>query len=196
MFNDAIAPPAQILGGLTKTTSIYARGIGLVNSQSDSLTGSSGGFTDGLDLVDVKIDGFHLSAPASKIALSIDNASPDLTHQQAPNCAIPCYFAACGLGPVVDSPGTYRPCGQIRIDTSTETPGYTILVALLDSTGQAVFQTSIQEMAAASLEFVRLPLYTGQTLFTLLPPGTYTLTGSILQGGNAVRSSTIKVQIQ
>lgn len=191
IFNDAIAPPAQILGSIIETTSTYARGIGMVNSQSTMLTGSSGGFTEGLDLVDVKVNGFHLSIPQPKIALSIDNPSPDLTNRKAPNCAIPCYFAACGIAGA-DPTGTYRPCGQIRIDASAETSSYNVLVELLDSTGAPVFQDTTQSQTT----YVRLPLYTGQTPFTLLPPGNYTLVGTVTQGSTTLATATIPIQIQ
>lgn len=195
VFNDAIYPPSQTQGGLLQTTSIYARGIGLVNSQSTMLTGSSGGFTQSLDLVDVKVNGFHLSVPQPKIALSIDNPFPDLTNQKAPNCAIPCYFAACGIAGA-DPTGTYRPCAQIRIDTSAEVPLYNVLVELLDSTGNAVFQNTTQSQAASSLNYIRLPLYTGQTPFALLPPGNYTLVGTVTLDATTLATSTIPIQIQ
>lgn len=183
VFTDAIK---QIAQGLIQTTSTYARGIGLVNSNSTMLSGSSGGFTQSLDLVDVRVDGFHLSIPAPNIALSIDNPSPDLTHQLASNCAVPCYFVACALVPGTDPPNTYRPCRQVRVDANAD-----VLLELLDSTGKAVFQTTTPTPA-----YVRLPLYTGQTPLTLLPPGTYSLTGSILQGATTLATSTIMVQIQ
>ncbi len=194
IFNDAITPPPQILGGIIETNSTYARGIGMVNSQSTMLTGSSGGFTDGLDLVDVKVNGFHLSVPQPKIALSIDNPSPDLTNQKAPNCAIPCYFAACGIAGA-DPTGTYRPCGQIRIDTSADVPSYSVLVQLLDSTGAPVFQNTTQSQTTTTLNYLRLPLYTGQTPFKLLPPGNYTLVGTMTQGSTTLATSVIAIQI-
>jgi hypothetical protein len=194
-YNDAIVPPAQFLGGILLTTSIYARGIGLVNSQTVMETGSSGGFSEGLDLVDVQVNGFHLSMPAPKISLSIENATLDLTNQLAPNCALPCYFAACGLGSPVDPAGTYRPCAQTRIETSGPA-GYAVLLELLDSGGKTVFQSSTQPGLASNLNYVRLPLYTGQTPFTLLPPGSYSLVGTMSLGGATLGSSSIAVQIQ
>jgi hypothetical protein len=196
VFNDAIVPPAQILGGLIQTTSTYARGIGLVNSQSTMLTGSSGGFTESLDLVDVKVDGFHLSVPVPKIALSIDNPNPNISNQLAPNCAVPCYFVACGIAPGADPAGTYRPCGQVRIDASAEVPFYYVLVELLDSTGTVVFESSQQSPTISSLNYIRLPLYTGQTPFTLLKPGIYSLVGSLTLGSTTLATSTIPVQVQ
>lgn len=196
IFNDAITPPAQIIGGLLQTTSTYAGGIGLVSSQSIMLTGSSGGFVEGLDLVDVQIDGFHLSVPAPKIGLSIENSTLDLTNQLAPNCAVPCYFVACGLVPGSDPAGTYRPCVQTRIETTGAAAGYTVLLELLDSGGNAVFQSSMQPGSASSLDYVRLPVYTGNTPFTLLPPGNYSLVGSMTMGGATLASASIAVQIR
>jgi hypothetical protein len=196
LFNDAIMPPAQLLGGIIRTTSIYARGIGLVNSQSFMETGSSGGFTDGMDLVDVQVDGFHLSVPAPKIALSIENTTLDLTNLLVPNCALPCYFVACGFVGSVDPAGTYRPCAQARIETSGAAAGYAVLVQLLDSTGKAVFQSSTQPAFPTNLDYVRVPMYTGQTPFTLLPPGNYTLVGNMTLGGTTLASASIGVQVK
>jgi hypothetical protein len=196
VFNDAITPPAQLVASLILNTSIYARGIGMVNFQSRLETGSSGGFTEGLDLVDVRVNGFHLSVPAPKIALSIENSTLDLTNQLAPNCALPCYFAACGIGSPVDPAGTYRPCAQTRIETTGAAAGYTVLLELLDSGGKTVFQSSMQPGSASRLDYVRLPLYTGQTPFALLPPGNYSLVGSMASGGATVASASVAVQIK
>ena len=195
IFNDAIAPPPQLVGGLLLTRTIYARGIGLVSSQQQLETGSSGGFSEGLDLVDVTVDGYRLSAPAPKIALSIENTTLDLTNQLVQNCAVPCYFVACSLVPGTDPAGTYRPCAQTRIETSGSA-GYTVLLELLDSSGKAVFQSSMQPGLASNLNYVRLPLYTGQNPFTLLPPGSYSLVGTMTQGGKTLASSSIQVQVQ
>ena len=97
----AIQPPTP--GGLAHTTLLYVRGIGLVNAVDRDLTGSNGGFLDGIDLIDVRVDGVHISVPAPKIGLSIESADLDLTNQVAPNCAVPCYYAACGIGSPYDS---------------------------------------------------------------------------------------------
>ncbi len=126
-FTDAIMPPATVLGGLTRTSSIFARGLGLVNSQSLLMTGSSGGLTDGYYLVDAQVDGVHYSIPAPTVSLSIESTTLDLTNQLASNCAIPCYFAACSVGGA-DPAGTYRPCAQTRVD-STGAPAWDCGVA-------------------------------------------------------------------
>jgi hypothetical protein len=93
VFNDAIKPPGQLVGSLLLNTSIYARGIGMVSFQSMLETGSSGGFTEGLDLVDVQVNGFHLSVPAPNIVLARKPASRRRVHRPdtpcCSNCSIP-----------------------------------------------------------------------------------------------------------
>jgi hypothetical protein len=195
-FRDAIYPPAAISGGLLKTSLIYVRGLGLASSQSTMLTGSSGGFTDGLDLIDVRVDGIHLSVPAPKIALAIENTDLDLTNKIAPNCAVPCYFAACGIAPGADPPGTYRPCAQARIDTSTATAGYTVLLELLNSGGTPVYQASRQVASSSDLDYIQLQLYTGNVpALVPFPPGDYTLLAKILNGTSAQATSSLTVHI-
>ncbi|HTB12748.1 MAG TPA: hypothetical protein VK752_14300, partial [Bryobacteraceae bacterium] len=139
---------------------------------------------------------FHLSVPQPKIALSIDNPFPNISSQLAPNCAVPCYFVACALAPGADPPNTYRPCAEVRIDASAEVPFYDLLVELLDPTGAPVFQNSQQSLSITSLNYIRLPLYTGQTPFTLLKPGVYSLVGKMTLGSTILATSTIEVQIQ
>lgn len=193
-FANAIQPASPL--GLTTTLLTYVRGIGLVNSFSVDDTGSNGGFLNSLDLIDARVDGVHISVPAPKIDLSIENTNLDLTNQVAPNCAVPCYYPACGIGSSYDRPGMYRPCAQTRIDTSSTTAGYTVLLQLLDSTGTPVFQQTPQP----GLNYIRLPLFTDgggvSTPFTVLPPGDYKLVGSILNGTTPEATSSIAVHIK
>jgi len=178
------------------TSTIYARGLGMVNFIEDVYGGSNGGFGDSLDLVDVRVDGVHLSIPAPKIALSIEQTDLDLTNHRAPNCTVPCYYAACGIGGgPADPPGFYRPCAQIRIDTEAAS-SYTVLAELLDSSGTPVFKSN----PPAGLAYLQVPLYTSPSLnssqLTMLPAGNYTLTGTILNGATAVATSSIAVRIR
>jgi hypothetical protein len=39
-------------------------------------------------------------------------------------------------------------------------------------------------------------MYTGQTPFTLLPPGNYTLVGNMTLGGTTLASASIGVQVK
>jgi hypothetical protein len=103
-FSDAIMPPPTLIASLTRTSLIFVRASGLVNSQSILLEGSGGGLAGGYDLVDVQVDGVHLSVPAPALSLSVESATLDLTNKLAPNCAVRCYFAACGLAPALTRP--------------------------------------------------------------------------------------------
>jgi hypothetical protein len=193
-FSNAVMPPAQVIASLNRVTSIFVRGIGLVNQQSNLMEGSSGGFNSGFDLVDVRVDGVHLSVPAPKLSLAIEATDLDLTHQLAPNCAVPCYFVACGLVVGTDPPNTYRPCAQARIDSFASQPGYTVLLQLLSPAGTSLFQSS----AAAGLDYIRIPLYIPTTGngFTLLPPGDYTLSATLRAAGATLAFSNLTVHIQ
>jgi hypothetical protein len=197
-FTDAVQLAVQ---GFDYGSSIYVRGIGLVNSQSFLGGGSDGGFSSGIDLVDVRVDGVHISVPVPKIGLSIETTDLDLTNQLVPNCAIPCYYGACGIGSPYDRPGVYRPCAQARIDTSSATAGYTVLLQLLDAGGNVVFQNSLTAPIASTVDYVRVPLYTQPVLnpnypFVLLPAGDYKLLGSIVNGGTTEATSSIAVHIR
>jgi hypothetical protein len=194
VFNNviqAVPPPNSNF-----STTLYARGLGMVNYQLNIYGGSDGGFGESLDLVDVRVDGVHLSIPAPKIALAIEQTDLDLTNHLAPNCTVPCYYPACGIGGgPADPPGFYRPCAQIRIDTDAVPSGYTVLAQLLDSSGTPVFKSN----PTAGLAYLQVPLYSTPSLIssslTMLPAGNYTLTGTIMNGATAVATSSIAVQI-
>jgi hypothetical protein len=193
VFTDVIQPLGT---SIPLSTAMYARGLGMVYSEQGAYGGSDGGFLQSLDLIDVRVDGVHLSVPAPKIALAIEQTDLDLTNQHAPNCAVPCYYVACGIGGgPSDPPGFYRPCAQIRIDTEVVPQGYTVLAELLDSSGTPVFKSN----PPAGLAYLQVPLYTSPSLnsssLTMLPAGNYTLTGTILNGTTAVATSSIAVQI-
>jgi hypothetical protein len=193
-FADALMPTPTVFASLTRTSLIYVRGLGLVNSQSQLLTGSSGGFTDGYDLIDAQVDGVHLSIPAPTVSLSIESTTLDLTNQVAPNCAIPCYFAACSVAGA-DPTGTYRPCAQTRVNSTGAPTGTVVSVRLTDPSGTAVFTSD----APSGLAYIRLPLYTSNISvagFKLLPPGSYMLQATMTNGGSTISSSSIPVRIQ
>jgi hypothetical protein len=190
-FTDAVNPTVNS-GGFILTRSIYVRGLGLANMQSQDLTGSNGGFLDGYELVDVRVDGIHLSLPAPKISLAIEDTDLDLSDQLVPNCAVPCYYAACGIGSPYDLPGTYRPCAQIRIDTSAAGE-YSVLVQLLNANGTAVFQNTTLVAGSSGLAYIQLPLYAAPLV--LFPAGDYKLAASIVNSSVTLAESSINVHI-
>jgi len=125
----------------------------------------------------------------------------DVTDKLVANCALPCYFAACGLGGATpDPPGTYRPCAQARIEAGAST-GSQVQIQLVDLTGVVLFTSSLPADASGNtLQYVRLPVYTtpdpASTAFRLLSPGQYRLTGRVLDAGREVASSSLNVSVR
>jgi hypothetical protein len=123
--------------GLASTTYVYVRGIGLTRSDQTLHTGSSGGFVAGQQLVEVRLaDGVHLSIRTSRLALSMESNNLDVTNKKAPNCIVPQYCAACFLIGA-DSPDTYKPCAQARVEASAS-GRYTFELELRNSEDQIV----------------------------------------------------------
>lgn len=157
-------------GGLDLENGTFARGVGLVTNSHQLLEGSGGGFTEGMTLVYAKIDGHVVFAsPASSLELSIEANTFDLTDKLAPNCAVPCYFVACGLAPGADPLGTYKPCFQARVKMNQSCD-----LDLLDSSNNSLYHATLTGSAV-----VRQVLLYSQTGFgsppTPFPPGSYQL---------------------
>jgi hypothetical protein len=198
-FSDALSING-FANALEMDSTMYVRGVGLASLSADLVTGSSGGFSNSLDLVEARLNGVRLALPESSIHLAIESADLDLTDKTAPNCPLPCYFVACGLGgPQPDPPGTYRPCAQTRLETSAAA-GDTVQLQLLDPSGTVVFKTTAPTDAGGNaFDYFRLPLYTSQSTssaFTLLPPGNYKLVGRLLASGVETASSAIDVRVR
>jgi hypothetical protein len=95
-------------GGLVMENGVFTRGIGLLMRSQNMLSGSSGGFLQSLNLVYARIDGhIFYTAPSKSIELGVDANDFDVSNKNTANCALPCYFVACGLGGPVDPPGAY-----------------------------------------------------------------------------------------
>jgi hypothetical protein len=198
-FSDAVSTNA-LTGGLVNSTTTFVRGIGMAHLASFIMAGSSGGFDESLDLVEVRMPGVQLAVPGPKISISVESTDLDASEQLVPNCALPCYFVACGLGGVSpDPPGTYRPCTQAGID-STADPGAEVRLELVDANGAVLFVDSRPADANGhSFRYVRLPVYTqlaSSTAFTVLPAGEYRVLGRVLEGGQEVASSNINVRVR
>ena len=194
-FQDSLTVTAS--SGLNMNTATFARGVGLASTQTNLLTGSSGGFSNGMDLVEARLDGVVLALPASRLSLAIDNPDLDLTNQKAPNCAIPCYFAACGIAGA-DPAGTYRPCVETRIESSYGV-AHSVELQLFNPSGTLVYDTTADVAALGGLEYFRLPLYTspGQSSsFTLLSPGVYKLAARMLIAGVEIGADSLTIRIE
>ncbi len=198
-FADALNTTGFV-NSLIFQTSTFVRGIGLAQLRAEMVSGSSGGFSESLELVEVRMPGVRFDVPAPGIHLSIETTDLDVTDKLVPNCDLPCYFTACGFaGPQPDPPGTYRPCAQARIEAVT-TPGAEVEIKLLDAAGSTVFASSASAGAPGSaLEYVRVPIYTSQpssSAFTLLPPGDYRLTCRVVDAGREIAASSLSLQVR
>jgi hypothetical protein len=199
-FSDALNTSAFV-DVLDFDSSTFVRGIGLAHLTTQLVAGSSGGFLNGLDLVEVRLPGVHYSVPASTVSLSIETVELDVTGKLVPNCAMPCYFTACGIGGSPDPPGTYRPCAQTRIEALAAAPGSEVRLRLLDSTGAVLFTSSATADAnGSSLSYVRLPVYTSPRPnsidFILLPASQYRLTGQVIDAGQETASTSINLRVR
>jgi hypothetical protein len=163
---------------LSLETGTLVRGLGLTSSSSNVLAGSSGGFSDSLDLVEARIDGhlvFETAAPS--VELSIEASAFDVTHGLVTNCILPCYFAACGLGgPQPDPPGTYKPCFRAGAKLSAVATTASVDLDVLDATGNVLAHTTmafVPDDGGRSEGYQQMPLYTAPN--QPFAPGTYRL---------------------
>lgn len=192
-FQDAVMQTMR--QGLIQTMLTFVRGIGLVHTREDLLTGSSGGFSSGLDLVEVRLaGGIHLEVPAAHLSLAAENTVLDVTGRKVTNCAVPCYFAACGFGPGTDPPGTYKPCAQTRLSAAANGDFFTQL-ELLNAAGDVVFEApEAPSPAGETLRYVQVPLYSEPNV--PLPAGVYRLMGRMRVGDQEAASSMLTIEIQ
>ena len=184
------------LSVLERETGILIRGLGLLSSTTTLLTGSSGGFTTGRTLVEASLaGGIQLPALSTAVTLGIESVNLNVTGKQVTNCAVPCYFTACGLVPGADPPGTYKPCAQARLELANWPAGASrsVRLQLLAPDGTAAYdQTLVLDASpATSVTFLQLPLYSAPNV--PLPPGAYQLAARTADGA-AQAALTLRIQ--
>ena len=184
------------MGSLLLETGTLARGMGLLTSNTQMLSGSSGGFTQGRTLVEATVaGGIHFPAPVPSVQLGMESLSLNVSGQKATNCAVPCYFVACGLVPGADPPGTYKPCAQARVGLANWPAGASRAVRVQfvapDGTTRFDQTLNLDVSPAESVIFVQVPLYSAPNLG--LPAGLYQLLAKTADG---TAQSTLAVQIQ
>jgi hypothetical protein len=169
----------------------YASGVGMLSLTESIIAGSSGGFSRSETLLEAKIGDRVYRAPLSsdpQVSLSTDATFG--------NCAIPCYYAACGLGSPVDPPRTIKPCLRVRMQVSHAPPGANLILDL--SSTNSLYQTRIPLASADGVTFSSLPFYQQERVgaaLQLFESGEYTITlgledasGKLLTG-HAVRKT-------
>jgi hypothetical protein len=173
------------ISGFLSENGTFVRGIGFISKSQNLNAGSSGGFSESLDLVWARIGpNLRFGTPAIGIELSVESLDLNVSGNGVTNCAVPCYFPACGIGPGADPPNTYKPCFQAGVrlhDPSPFESPRTVAIDLLDSTGAAVFHTTQQVTTGDEQEdgviYQQVPLYTAPN--APVPPGTYQVTATV-----------------
>ena len=175
-----------LIGFLVMERGVFARGIGLMMNSQTMLSGSSGGFLQNMNLVYARIDGhIFYTAPSNSIELGVDANDFDVTNKITPNCAVPCYFVACGITPGADPPGTYKPCFQARVRLGPPASDGTVDLDLLDGSNTSVFHVTLAAPAESdAIVFRQIPLYSAPNL--PVPPGAYRLRAQSPDGRAAV----------
>jgi hypothetical protein len=157
---------------LLRESSTYAKAIGLVASRTTLLGGSNGGFASGQVLIEAQIDG-KLYRETSTPSLTLD-LSPDFR-----NCAVPCYYAACGLGSPVDQPNTFKPCLEARLQATQLPTGSSLALSISSTEGILRHQQQIPLNQPNPVLYRSLPFYdqssVGQPV-RLFPAGSYLIT--------------------
>ncbi len=154
-------------------TATYASGFGRLESNSRDTTGSNGGFFSGDTLIEAQIAGKLYRALPSAPQITLD-LNPSFS-----NCAVPCYYAACGIGSRVDPPMSVKPCLGARLSGSAIAPNSLLQWTLVDSTGATKAERRIPLSGGSLVQFDSLPFYTQAFTgapITLFPAGDYFVT--------------------
>lgn len=189
-FDDTVR--VRFTQGLRSESRVYARGVGMVWSESVLNTGSSGGVLDNKELVEARLAGLQLGPTFPRLALAIENTELDVSGRKVTNCRV--IFGCVGFCPV-DPPEAYRPCAQARVEAGTAGE-FTVEVELTDSNGRVAFRQPVSGTGDL-LSHVQLQLYSGSFPGPYLPfpAGDYALTARLKSGNRVLATDTISVRI-
>jgi hypothetical protein len=182
--------------GLETESGVLARGVGLLSSTTNLDTGSSGGPTLIRTLVEAHLaGGIDFPAPHSAFELSIESLVLNVSGMQVTNCAVPCYFVACYIGPGADPPNTYKPCAQARVALKNwpASQSRSVTLQLLAPGGSTSFTSTftMDTSSTDSVTFWQVPLYSAPN--RPLAPGAYQLQAATADGA-AQSAVTVKIQ--
>lgn len=171
------AAAIQFDGGaaLLRIRYVYVLGVGMVSQSETVNAGSSGGFSSGETLLEARIGEKTYRAPLGndpQLSLAADSTFA--------NCAIPCYYVACGLGSPVDPANTLKPCLRTRLQVSQAPPGASLVLDLFQD--QSIYQARFPLSGADWVGFESIPFYTQARIgapVTLLDRGSYNISLSL-----------------
>lgn len=178
--------------GLGSESRVYARGIGMVWSETVQNTGSSGGVLDNKELVEARLAGLAIAPTFPRLSLAVENKELDVSGRKVTNCRI--IFGCIGFCPV-DPPEAYRPCAQARVEAGAAGE-FTVEVELADASGRVVFRQPASGTGDL-LRHVQLQLYSGNFPGPYLPfaAGEYSLTARLKSGTSVLATESITVRI-
>lgn len=174
-----------------RNTVTYASGIGKVTSVSTITTGSNGGFSEGDMLVEASVGGkTYRSHARGQAEISLD------LNDTFANCAVPCYYAACGIGSPVDPPNAIKPCLGARAAGSDIANNSLLQLTVADSSGTTVFDKRVPLYGGSLAHYESLPFYSQGfvgTPITLFAPGDYYVTLWLIDPSGKLIAAVTKV---
>lgn len=180
----------ESVDSLPRRTRYYARGVGLVLSYAELFTGSSGGFLEGMELVEARIQGLQLVPSFPRLSLGLESTALDVSGNEVSNCAVPNYC----VGPCSpDSPGAYKPCAQVRLEGAAA-GAFACDLELTDAAGRVVYREPAFAATDELFRHVQLKLYSAANV--PFPPGAYTLTARLKSGEEVLASESIALRIK
>jgi hypothetical protein len=194
-FPDAVVATGPIVPPVVQSV-VLVRGIGIASQENTMLSGSSGGFTDGLELVEARIGSYlYLTSPAPTLEISIESPVIDVSGGRARNCAVPCYFVACGLVPGTDPPGTYKPCTSASVRARSPA-GNEVALEFLNPSGNVLDRIVTPSPAAGELALThRVLLYAAPTVPH--PPGLYRVRAILMNSAGAIdRTAELSLELK
>lgn len=150
----------------------FVQGLGPARIEQTMMSGSSGGFLKGGFLVEASINGRLWTRSGARVQLMAESTTLDVSGKNVTNCAVPCYFVACGLVPGTDPPGTYKPCFETSVATERAPSDADALLELVNSAGTPVLSQKLPLGLYGTFHY-QAPLYT--TPNVPFPPGDYLL---------------------
>ncbi len=190
-------------GSLAIEHGTLIRGLGLLESSTNMISGSSGGFLSSLSLVEARIgQAVWYATPATSVSIAAESARLQLTDRKVTNCAVPCYFVACYFAPGTDPPNTWKPCFQARVRAGVAGCDQPVRpqadVQLSDASGNTLTQRTIGLTASAvrceATAYTQLPLYT--IADAPFPTGAYRLSVVVRDGQGEIGTASVPLKIE
>ncbi len=171
----------------------FVQGLGPARIDQTMMSGSSGGFLKSGRLVEAFINGRLWTRPGVRVQLLAESTTLHVSGKSVTNCAVPCYFAACGLVPGADPPGTYKPCFETSVAAEGAPLDAEALLELVNSAGTPVLSQQLPLGLDGAFHY-QAPLFTTPNMPFL--QGDYVLRVRVRDGlGAEIGSASLALRI-